>query len=46
MAGFDLDLNVSRKWYVDADPGTDLDAWRADAVIATPLDLLPLLAPL
>ncbi len=30
--------------YLGATP--DLDAWRADAVIATPLDLLPLLAPL
>ncbi|MGV8823422.1 HAD-IA family hydrolase [Methylibium petroleiphilum] len=30
--------------YLGATP--DLDAWGADAVIATPLDLLPLLAPL
>ena len=30
--------------YLGATP--DLEAWRADAVIATPLDLLLLLAPI
>lgn len=31
LAGFDLDLSVARKWYVDADPNTDNQAWEFTA---------------
>lgn len=28
VAGFDLDLSATHKWYVDANPGSDDDAWE------------------
>ncbi|RZI99915.1 MAG: porin [Brevundimonas sp.] len=31
IAGFDLDLNATHKWQIDADPGTDDDAWEFTA---------------
>jgi len=31
LAGFDLDLSVEHKWQVDANPGTDDDAWEFTA---------------
>lgn len=31
VAGFDLDLNVTHKWRLDSDPGTDDDAWELTA---------------
>lgn len=31
VAGFDLDLNVTHKWRLDANPGADDDAWEFTA---------------
>lgn len=31
IAGFDVDLNATHKWRVDADPGSDDDAWEFTA---------------
>lgn len=33
IAGFDVDLNATHKWRVDADPGEDDDAWEFTANI-------------
>jgi len=37
VGGFDFDLNVSRKWYVDADPGTDDMSWEFTADVTRSL---------
>lgn len=34
LAGFDLDLSLAHKWYVDADPGTDDDSWEFTADVS------------
>ena len=31
FAGFDFDLNAKHKWQIDANPGTDDDAWEFTA---------------
>lgn len=33
IAGFDLDLNATHKWQLDANPGADADAWEFTADI-------------
>jgi uncharacterized protein (TIGR02001 family) len=34
IAGFDVDLNAAHKWRVDADPGSDDDAWEFTANVS------------
>lgn len=34
FAGFDLDLNATHKWQIDADPDTDDDAWEFTADVS------------
>lgn len=34
VAGFDLDLNVTHKWRLDSNPGTDDEAWELTADIS------------
>ncbi len=34
VMGFDLDLNLTRKWMVDADPGQDHSAWEITADVS------------
>ena len=34
LAGFDLDLSVTRQWRIDADPGTDADNWEIAANVS------------
>ncbi|HAJ03484.1 MULTISPECIES: TorF family putative porin [unclassified Brevundimonas] len=34
MGGFDFDLNATHKWRVDANPGTDDDAWEFTADVS------------
>ena len=31
LAGFDLDISATRKWQIDANPGTDHEAWEYTA---------------
>lgn len=37
VAGFELDLNATHKWYLDANPGTDDDAWEFTADVSRDL---------
>lgn len=34
VAGFDLDLNVTHKWRLDSNPGTDDEAWEMTADVS------------
>lgn len=34
VAGFDLDLNVTHKWRLDSNPGTDDEAWELTADVS------------
>ncbi|QTC93014.1 TorF family putative porin [Brevundimonas goettingensis] len=34
LAGFDLDLSVTRQWRIDADPGADADNWEITANVS------------
>ncbi len=36
-AGFEVDLNAAHKWYLDANPGTDDDAWEFTADVSRDL---------